>query len=265
MSLLAALPVLVPFVTGVLMLPLYRSSGVQKAVALAGKVITFVFSSYLLYVVWNDGIVVYTVSGWPPPPGIILVADLLSSVFVVMTVGIFLASLVYGLAYIEEESRRVSYLPLVFFLLAGINGAYLTGDIFNLFVFLEVTLLATYGLVLIRDPDGIVTRREKMEAVFKFLILNLLGAASMLVAVSIIYADTGTLNMAELSRRIAELRSNGVTHVETAAFLLFATFGLKAALTPFHFWLPDLHPSAPIPIHAILSGVVIKVGAYALI
>ncbi|MEM1948078.1 MAG: proton-conducting transporter membrane subunit [Candidatus Caldarchaeum sp.] len=265
MSLLAALPVMLPFVTGVLMLPLYRVPSVQKAVALGGKAITLAVSAYLLYIVWSDGTLVHTVSGWPPPAGIILVADLLSTTFVVITVGIFLSSLIFGLAYIDEESRRLSYLPLVFFLLAGINGAYLTGDIFNFFVFLEVTLLATYGLVLIRDPDGIVTRREKMEAVFKFLTLNLLGTSAMLVAISIIYADVGTLNMVELSQRIAVLRSTGVTHVETAAYLLLAAFGLKAALTPFHFWLPDLHPSAPIPIHAILSGVVIKVGAYAVI
>ncbi|MEM2870930.1 MAG: proton-conducting transporter membrane subunit [Candidatus Caldarchaeum sp.] len=265
MSLLAALPVVVPFLTGVLMLVLYRRPVVQKSIALGGKALTLALSSALLYLVWVQGIQVHTVSGWPPPAGIILVADLLSSVFVVMTVGIFLASLVYGLAYIDEESRRISYLPLVFFLLAGINGAYLTGDIFNLFVFIEITLLATYGLVLIRDPDGIVSRREKMEAVFKFLVLNLLGAFLMLVAVAVIYSGTGTLNMAELSQRLTALRSNGVTYLEAAAFMLLTTFGLKAALFPFHFWLPDLHPSAPIPIHAILSGVVIKVGAYAII
>lgn len=265
MSLLVALPVVLPLAAAVALLAIARWGPLQKAVALACNGAVVVLASFLLLRVRGGGVETHLLSGWPPPYGIILVADLLAATLVTTTAGLFLASLVYSLGYVRPTPLATSYLPLYFFLMAGVNGAFLTGDLFNLFVFIEVMLLATYGLVITPDPEGIIPRGEKLEAVFKYLVLNLIGAALMLLAVGTLYGTTGTLNMADLSVKVRELRAQGVVHLDFIALLLVAVFGLKAAAVPFHFWLPDVHPSAPAPISALLSGILIKVGAYALI
>ncbi len=266
MSVLVALSVVLPLATAVTVLALFRWSPLQRAVALASNLALFSLAFALLVDVHSSGIQVYRLSDWPPPVGIVLVADLLSATLVTVASGIFLAALVYSLGYMERESLRLSYLPLFFFLLTGVNGAFLTGDIFNLFVFFEMILLSTYGLVISWDPEGLISRAEKLEATFKYLVLNLIGAAVMLLAIGTLYGTTGTLNMAHLNLVIDDLRSQGLAgHLDIIAFLFVAAFGLKAAIVPLHFWLPDVHPSAPTPMSALLSGILIKVGAYGLI
>ncbi len=265
MSALVSLPVIWPLTLAVLLLALHRWPRVQRGLALGGGVLVLALAAFLLWRVRRDGILVHAVSGWPPPFGIILVADLLSTTLLLVTAGVFLAALIYSLGALRPEALRLSYLPLFFFLMTGVNGAFLTGDIFNLFVFFEVMLLAIYGLVITHDPDGLVPRAEKLEATFKYLVLNLIGAAVMLLAIGTLYGTTGTLNMADLSVRIRDLRAAGVAHLDVIALLFVAVFGLKAAAAPFHFWLPDVHPSAPTPVSAILSGILIKVGAYGMI
>lgn len=265
MSLLAALPVVGSLTTAVLLLVLSRWPRIQKGLALGSNLLLFSIALALLVEVREGGIQVHHLSGWPPPYGIILVADLLSSTLLTVTAGVFLAALVYSLGYMEKESLRLSYLPLFFFLMTGVNGAFLTGDIFNLFVFFEVMLLSTYGLLITWDPKGLISRAEKLEATFKYLILNIIGAAVMLLAIGTLYGTTGTLNMAQLSVRIQTLRAAGVVHIDLIALLFVAVFGLKAAAAPFHFWLPDVYTSAPTPVSAILSGILNKVGAYMMI
>lgn len=265
MSVIVALPVVLPLTMAVLLLPLFRWPRIQKALALASNLAVFSVSFALLLEVYRRGILVHPLSNWPPPFGIVLVADLLSSTLVTVASGIFMAALVYSLGYMERDSLRFSYLPLFLFLLMGVNGAFLTGDIFNLFVFFEVILLSTYALVISWDPEGLVTRAEKLEATFKYVVLNLIGAAVMLLAIGTLYGTTGTLNMAQLSVRVQALREAGVAHLDLIAFLFVAVFGLKAAIAPLHFWLPDVHPSAPTPVSAVLSGILIKVGAYGMI
>ncbi len=265
MSVVVALPVVLPLATAAIALPLYRWPRLQRALALVSNLAIFSLSFALLVDVYSRGIQVHPLSDWPPPFGIILVADLLSATLVTVASGIFLAALVYSLGYMERDSLRFSYLPLFFFLLTGVHGAFLTGDIFNLFVFFEVILLSTYALVISWDPDGLISRVEKLEATFKYLVLNLIGAAVMLLAIGTLYGTTGTLNMAHLSVRITILREAGVAHLDLIAFLFVAVFGLKAAVAPLHFWLPDVHPSAPTPVSAVLSGILIKVGAYGMI
>jgi multicomponent Na+:H+ antiporter subunit D len=264
MSLLVALIVAVPVATAVLTLALWRWPVLQQGVALASSTVLTIGSIILVFQVHAAGIQTHLLSGWPPPFGIVLVADLLSASLVAVSSSVFLAALVYSLGYMPPGTTRFSYLPLFFFLHTGVNGAFLTGDIFNLFVFFEVMLLSIYGLVLTSEKNSFISRKEKLEATFKYLILNLIGAALMLLAIAILYGTTGTLNMAHLSFRIAELRAVA-PHLDLAALLFVIVFGLKAAATPFHFWLPDVHPSAPTPVSAILSGILIKVGAYGLI
>ncbi|MEE8198689.1 MAG: proton-conducting transporter membrane subunit [Thermoplasmata archaeon] len=265
MSLLVALLVALPIATAVLTLVLWRWPLLQQGVAVVSSTVLTLGSIALVFQVQATGIQIHVLSGWPPPFGIVLVADLLSASLAAVSASVFLAALVYSLGYMPPGTTRFSYLPLFFFLHTGVNGAFLTGDIFNLFVFFEIMLLSIYGLVLTSERDSLVSRKEKLEATFKFLVLNLIGAAVMLLAIATLYGTTGTLNMAHLSILIADFRAMGATHLDLAAFLFIVVFGLKAAAAPFHFWLPDVHPSAPTPISALLSGILIKVGAYGLI
>ncbi|MFQ5552591.1 MAG: complex I subunit 5 family protein [Thermoplasmata archaeon] len=265
MSLLVALVVALPISTAVLALAFWRWPVLQQGMAVVSSTAMTLGSIALVFQVHANGIQTHLLSNWPPPFGIVLVADLLSASLVAISSAVFLAALVYSLGYMPGNTTRFSYLPLFFFLNTGVNGAFLTGDIFNLFVFFEVMLLSIYGLVITSEKDSFISRKEKLEATFKYLTLNLIGAALMLLAIATLYGTTGTLNMAHLSLRIEALRAAGVTHLDIAAFLFIVVFGLKAAATPFHFWLPDVHPSAPTPVSALLSGILIKVGAYGLI
>ncbi len=265
MSLLVALLVALPIATAVLTLVLWRWPVLQRGVAVVSSTALTLGSIALVLQVHATGIQIHILSGWPAPFGIVLVADLLSASLVAVSASVFLAALVYSLGYMPSGTTRFSYLPLFFFLHMGVNGAFLTGDLFNLFVFFEVMLLSIYGLVITSERDSLISRKEKLEATFKYLVLNLIGSALMLLAIAILYGTTGTLNMAHLSIRIDALRALGATHLDLAAFLFIVVFGLKAAAVPFHFWLPDVHPSAPTPISAVLSGILINVGAYGLI
>ncbi|MEZ5333961.1 MAG: NADH-quinone oxidoreductase subunit M [Methanolobus sp.] len=199
--------------------------------------------------------------------GIILVADLLSSGMVVLTSFVSFLALIYSLDYIEEKSLSASYYPLFSLLVAGLNGSFLTGDIFNLFVFFEILLLSSCALVVANEKGGVTKSSDKMEATFKYLVLNMVSSIVMLIAVASLYATTGTLNMADISVKLSAMSAAGTLpwHVFAIALMFVVVFGNKAAIFPLHYWLPDVHPTAPSPISAMLSGVLIKVGAYGML
>ncbi|MFQ5848553.1 MAG: complex I subunit 5 family protein [Candidatus Methylomirabilales bacterium] len=257
MKALVVLPILVPLATAILTIFLGRSLRGKVAVSLLGGGTTLASALLLLHTVWSQGTVVHAMGNWPPPFGIILVADLLSSGMVVLSSVVGIAALCYSIGYVEEEGQRLAYHPLFHLLLMGIHGAFLTGDIFNLFVFFEILLIASYALVAFAGED------YQLEASLKYATINLIASAGFLVAVGALYGVMGTLNMADLSLKISRLQDAGPL---PAIFLLFvAVFGVKASLFPFYFWLPDAHSSAPTPISAMLSGVLIKVGVYSIL
>ena len=193
------------------------------------------------------------IGGWAPPVvGINLVADGLSRLLLVVVCFISFLAIVFSVRYMERYSSRGLYYGLFFLLLAGMNGVILTGDLFNLYVFLEVAAIASYALV------AFGVESEELEAAFKYLVLGTLASAFILVGVGILYNLTGTLNMAQVARM--QLGAGGSPAVALAAGFFLFGFGLKAAMVPFHAWLPDAHPAAPAPISAMLSGVLIKAG-----
>jgi len=201
----------------------------------------------------------YWMGAWDFPVGISLVADGLSKFIVLIVAVVSLAALLFSTDYMTRYTSPGLYYGLFLLMLAGMNGVVLAGDLFNVFVFLEVAGIASYALV------AFGTEADELEASFKYLILGSIASAFVLVAVAILYSVTGHLNLA----KIAEvLRAGGGLTVPiylAAAFLLMG-FALKAALVPFHAWLPDAHPSAPAPISAMLSGVLIKAcGVYVLV
>ena len=199
----------------------------------------------------------YSVGGWRPPVGIAMVLDGLT-VFMLVTVNVvaFLVA-VFSVDYMERFTSKWQFYTLFLLMVAGMNGVVVTGDMFNLFVFLEVAAVASYALV------AFGTERHELEAAFKYAVMGSLGSLFILLSIAVLYSYTSTLNMADMGRVLAEKGPGNVTVLVTVLFLM--GFGLKAAAVPFHAWLPDAHPSAPAPISAMLSGVLIKsLGVYAL-
>ncbi len=200
---------------------------------------------------------IYSMGAWPTPLGVDLRLDALAALMLVLVNGIGLAATLFSVPYMDRYSSKHRYYALFLLMVAGMNGLVLSGDLFNLFVFMEIAAIASYALVAFGG------KHEEVEASFKYTILGSVASTLVLVGVAMVYGVTGTLNMAHVAARLAEAGTG--PPVLFALGLLVAGFGLKAALVPFHAWLPDAHPSAPAPISAMLSGVVIKtLGVYAL-
>ncbi len=217
----------------------------------------FCLSLLSIFLVKTNGVIVYKVGGWTPPIGISMVLDGLSS-FMLVTVNLiaFLVTL-YSVNYMEKFTAKWKFYTLFLLMLAGMNGVIISGDMFNLFVFLEIASVASYALV------AYGTEREELEAAFKYIVMGTLGSFFILFGIAIMYSYTSTLNMADMSLTLSKIGLGKIGLLVSVFFIM--GFGLKAAIAPFHAWLPDAHPSAPAPISAMLSGVLIKVlGLYAI-
>lgn len=228
---------------------------------IANLVSAFVMGLSIWMIRLDSHLVVYYAGGWEPvkgiPIGIAMVADGLTVlILLVINVVAFLVTL-YSVSYMNHYTDKGKYYTLFLLMLAGLNGVAISGDLFNLFVFLEITAIASYALV----AYGV--EAEELEASFKYQVLGGTASALILLGIAIFYHLTGTLNLADASQVLSGIGKNPALYLVSTLFLV--GFSLKAALMPFHAWLPDAHPSAPAPISAMLSGVVIKVlGIYAL-
>ncbi len=257
MGILLILPILIPFLSAVLALlawgwrPFHRVIGVLGAVGLLGAGVM------LLDSVWRDGIQTLQVGNWPAPFGITLYADLFSATMVVLAGLIGLAVAVYSLGNIDPDREQFGYYPLFHILLMGVCGAFLTGDIFNLYVWFEVLLIASFVLMVLGGE------RAQLEGGIKYVALNLMASALFLAAVGILYGVTGTLNMTDLAYRLGQVRQPGL--VTALALLFLVAFGIKAAVFPLFFWLPASYHTPPVAVSALFSGLLTKVGVYALI
>jgi len=201
---------------------------------------------------------VYQMGKWAPPFGINMVSDALSNLMLLLIATISMCVIVYSLSYMKRYTARPKFYSLLMLMIAGMDGVVLTGDIFNLYVFLEIAAISSYALVAFGTED------EELEAAFKYLVLGGVASSFILLGIAFLYSLTGTLNMAQLAQTLGGMADNHMVLFVSALFI--AGFGLKAALVPFHAWLPDAHPSAPAPISAMLSGLLIKaLGIYALI
>jgi len=248
-----AIPLVMAF-----LLPIFSGLG-RKGKAVATVLANMTTISLLILAVASIGQSgIYKVGKWPIPLGINLVLDGLSSLMLLAIGVVSSAAMLYSARYMEQYTAKAKYFCLFLLMVAGMNGVVLSGDIFNLFVFLEIASLASYALV------GFGCEHEELEASFKYMVLGSIGSLFVLFAVALVYGNTGSLNMAAISDTI---KNSGVNAGLAFALCLFiAGFGLKAALVPFHAWLPDAHPSAPAPISAMLSGILIKtLGIYALL
>jgi len=206
----------------------------------------------------GSGVIVYRVGGWLLPIGIAMVMDGLT-IFMLVTVNViaFLVS-IYSIDYMKKYTEKWNFYCLFLLMIAGMNGVIISGDMFNLYVFLEIAAISSYALV------AFGTEHEELEASFKYAVMGTLASSFILLGIVFLYSFTSTLNMADMSMEIAKKGTSNIVLLVSVLFLM--GFGLKAALVPFHAWLPDAHPSAPAPISAMLSGVLIKaLGVYAII
>jgi multicomponent K+:H+ antiporter subunit D len=252
-----ALPLLLPLVAAMVNLLLSgRGIGVQRWVSIVSTVGVLAVSIGLLAVADSGALIGYRLGNWPPPFGIVLVLDRLSGLLLVTTSLLALMSLIHG----TGRDDRYGHNFHVFFpvQLLGINGAFLTGDLFNLFVFFEILLIASYCLALHGGGP------QRVRADLHYVVLNLIGSAFFLIAVGTLYGLLGTLNMADLALKVATASETQTALLQASGLLLLVVFGLKAALLPLHPWLPALYGSVLAPV-AALFAVMTKVGVYAIL
>ncbi|MTI03873.1 monovalent cation/H+ antiporter subunit D [Roseibium sp. RKSG952] len=245
--------ILAPFIIMVLRfhLDLQRIFSVAGVVGLLGIALTITAQAS------GGDIQVYELGDWPAPFGIVLVLDRMSAMMVLLTALLALPIVLYAIAS-GWDDRGKHFHALFHFQLMGVCGAFLTGDAFNLFVFFEVLLIASYGLM--THGGGSV----RLKAGVQYVAYNLLGSTLFLFALGTIYAVTGTLNMADLAVRVAEIPPEDTALLRVGAVLLLLVFCIKAAVLPLHFWLPASYANAPLPV-AALFAIMTKVGAYSIL
>lgn len=234
---------------------LHRWPRLQGGWTLGTMVTSLLTSAAMLWQVWQTQTpIVLQLGGWPAPSGISFVGDLLAGVMVFMSQLVISMGMLYALGAKDSVVTYPAFFPLFLTLATGLTGAFLTADLFNLFVFIE--LLVISGTVLTAASDD----KYGTEAAYKYFYISLLAAFFLLLAVGSLYVSYGTLNMADLAQRIAVDGEQPL--LPFAAAFLMATFMIKSAAFPFHFWQPDFHTAAPTPVHAVLSSVVVKLGVY---
>ncbi|WP_346798985.1 monovalent cation/H+ antiporter subunit D [Halomonas sp. Bachu 37] len=254
---LIVLPVVLPLVAGILLL--FQRQGMvrfKRIISVGATAVLLLVSIALLSRAAGGEITYYALGDWQPPFGIVLVVDRLSALMVLLTAILALGAAVFACA--GEDERGSNFHGLFQWQLMGINGAFLTGDLFNLFVFFEVLLLASYALLL--HGGG----KARIQAGVHYVVLNLAGSSLFLIAVGILYGATGTLNMADMAIRLADLPAERQGLVTAGALMLLVVFGLKAAILPLYFWLPRAYAAAPAPV-AALFAIMTKVGIYAIL
>lgn len=251
-----ALPVFIPLISGALSLVAWRSSLIQRWIGVLGASALLASSIWLLMAVMEDGHVVMHMAGWEAPFGITLVADLFSALMVILTGLMGFVVALYSLATTSKSYEKFGYFPLMHFLLAGVAGAFLTGDIFNLFVWFEVLLIASFALLILGGE------RSQMEGAIKYVTLNLLSSAIFLTAIGLLYGLVGTLNFADMAVKLREVEDTGL--LDVIAIMFMVAFGIKAGAFPLFFWLPASYHTPPVAVSALFAGLLTKVGVYAL-
>jgi multicomponent Na+:H+ antiporter subunit D len=260
MSSLLPLPVLLPMLGAALTIVGSRSATLQRVVGIVVLVAVAALAGVLLVATDQQGPIVAELGGWPAPVGIALAADRLSALLLLVSTLVTLAVLVYAIdqriADYGRATASTTFHPMYLMLCAGVSLAYLTGDLFTLFVAFELMLTASYVLITRR------TGANRIRAGMTYVTVSLLSSLLFLTAVAMVYAATGTVNLADLAGRVGELPPGLQT---VLAMMLLVVFGIKAAIVPLHFWLPDSYPNAPGPVAALFAGLLTKVGFYALL
>jgi len=255
MNNIIVLPMIVPIMTAIFLVFLRDYIKLQRIISFITMIFVASITALLLYVVQTEGIMKLDFSGWLPPYGILFVADSFALILVLTASIVTAICLLYAFATIGERHEKMFFYPFVLFLIAGVNGSFLTGDIFNLFVCFEVMLLASYVLVAL--GGGKFQLRESL----KYVLINVVASWLFLVALAFLYGTLKTLNMAHIAQRVAEVGQDPI--LTTVSILFLIVFALKAGLLLF-FWLPGSYSVPPTVVQALFAALLTKVGIYAL-
>lgn len=256
MSWVPVLSLLIPFGTGLILLLKRDSAAWQKPIGLIGNTAMIINACLLIGMVEKTGVVVYQMGNWKAPFGIVLAIDMLGAIMTLITALVSISALIYAFDDISAKRMKGSFYALYFFMMFGINGAFLTGDLFNLFVFYEVVLLTSYVLLVLGNED------QQVKSGFVYLVLNFMGSTLFLAGAGILYRQLGTLNMAHIALRVGEVQNQGL--ITIVAILFLFVFGLKSAIFPIFNWLPGSYTAPPTPVAAVFAGLLTKVGLYSM-
>ncbi len=250
-------PILLPLVSAIVLMFFWNQSKVQRYITVAGHGISLLASFWLALRTYSGDIITLNSGSWPAPYGIVFVADALSGTLVLLaSLAAFCVSL-FSVVSIGTGRASFGFFPILQFLLMGLNGSFLAGDIFNLYVWFEVIIISSFVLITLGSE------RAQLEGAIKYVTMNLLASIIFLTGIAILYGLLGSLNLADLSVKIAQSDDKGL--INTAAILLLVGFGIKSAIFPMYFWLPASYHTPPAAVSAIFGGLLTKVGVYALI
>ena len=248
-------PLIVPVVGVAITTCLWNHPRAQRAAARATIALLLGAALLLLATVIRDGVQVIRFGGWAAPFGIVFAVDALGAAMVAITGVLAAATMLFGVADIRRREEQAGFYPLFLGMLAGVDGAFLTGDVFNLYVWFEVMLITSVGLLVIGRS------KAQIDGALRYAVLNLFSTLFFLTGVALLYGATGTLNMADLARVVPQMEPS--IQLTIAALLLFCGFGIKAGYFPLFFWLPASYHTASITVAAIFAGLLTKVGVYA--
>lgn len=249
-------PVLIPFLFAAILLFFPKRVKAQRITVMVGLLLALISAIVLLVKVKTDGVQTLTLGSWAPPFGITMVSDMLSVLLVTSTIVLTIFVVWYSFTSIGEDREKTFYYPAIMFMITGVNGAFTTGDIFNLFVFFEVLLMSSYVLIVLGGEK--VQLRESI----KYILVNIISSSLFVITVGYLYSVVGTLNMADISIKLADIGQTGIVTVIAVLFLI--VFGIKGGIFPLFFWLPGSYAAPPVPILALFGALLTKVGVYAI-
>lgn len=250
------IPILIPFFIGMILMFFQNNVPLQRAISLVTLACSSIVSFFVMLKVNHDGIQSVTFGDWPVPFGITMVADGMSTLLVFTTFVLAFFIVWYGFDLIGTGREKHFYYPGIMMILTGVTGAFTTGDIFNLFVFFEVLLMSSYLLIVLGGE------KKQLRESIKYILVNVVSSAFFVITVAYLYSVVGTLSMADISTKIADINQPGI--ITTIAVLFLLVFGMKAAIFPLYFWLPGSYAAAPIPVLALFGALLTKVGVYAI-
>ncbi len=255
-DILIVLPIVLPLLSAIIMILSGNKIVFHKIVNLISTILQLVTGLLLLNIVTEQGIFSLTIGNWKAPFGISLVVDGLSAIMITMSAILSVTAAIFSSNTIGWYRKRYFFYPLFQFLLLGVNGSFLTGDVFNLYVWFEVMLISSFVLLALGG------KQEQLEGAMKYVTINLLSSTIFLSAAGITYGLAGTLNMADLSLKLPFIENQGLVNVLSVLFLI--SFGIKSAIFPLYFWLPASYHTPPVAVSALFAGLLTKVGVYVL-
>ncbi|AXS39923.1 Na+/H+ antiporter subunit D [Breoghania sp. L-A4] len=250
-------PIIITLLGGALCLMMRRNTDAQPRLAILALGLLVLSNIGLLARVLDHGAITMVMGRWLPPFGIAFTVDATGAILTLISSIVALAAAIYGIADSDTRSRRYGFYPFLMLLMTGVSGAFLTGDIFNLYVWFEVLLISSFGMLVLGNE------KAQLDGAVKYAVLNLIATTLFLIATGYLYGLVGTLNMADIPGSMAALPESAP--VATLAALYFTAFAMKAAAFPLNFWLPASYHTPRVAVSAVFAGLLTKVGVYALI